>query len=181
MATTTKSKKTKKKPDMPTEYHHVLKNVGAFIEYWGFKAVHGKIWAAIFLAKEPVDANFIIAQLQLSKAAISLGIKDLLKYNVIQEVEKSGPSTQKYVTNPDMVEVICNVLRLREKKMLQSIVNCSKSLNEKPLSADSALSSQRVQQLQKMSEQAHSVLDQMLQFQSVDLKQMSMLLGFGSL
>jgi DNA-binding transcriptional regulator GbsR (MarR family) len=181
MATTTKSKKTKKKTEMPSEYYQVLKNVGAFMEYWGFKAVHGKIWAAIFLAKEPVDANFIISQLQLSKAAISLGIKDLLKYDVIHEVEKEGPSTQKYVSNPEMVDVICNVLRQREKKMLQTIVHCSKSLGEKPLSGDSALCSVRVQQLQKMSEQAHTVLDQMLQFQAVDFKQMSMLLGFGSL
>jgi DNA-binding transcriptional regulator GbsR (MarR family) len=177
MSQIVKSKKNKKKAEMPSEYYQVLKNVGSFMEYWGFKAVHGKIWACIFLAKDPVDANFIISQLQLSKAAISLGIKDLLYYNVILEVEKEGPSTQKYVSNPDLVDVICNVLRQREKKMLQTIVGFSKSLSEKTTSSESGLDAQRVQQLKKMSEQAHTILDQILQMQLVSLKEMSTLLG----
>jgi DNA-binding transcriptional regulator GbsR (MarR family) len=177
MSVIIKNKKNKKKAEMPPEYYHVLKNVGAFMEYWGFKAVHGKIWACIFLAKEPVDANFIISQLQLSKAAISLGLKDLLYYNVILEVEKEGPSTQKYKANPDLVDVICNVLRQREKKMLQTIVGFSKSLSEKTATSENGLDSQRVQQLRKMSEQAHTVLDQMLQMQIVSLTEMSALLG----
>ena len=101
MRASTKQKKNKKKQELPSEYHQLLKSVGAFMEYWGFKAVHGKIWAAVYLSKEPVDANFMISQLQLSKAAISLGIKDLLHYDVIREVPKNGPSTQKYSSNPE--------------------------------------------------------------------------------
>ncbi len=165
---------------MPSDYYLVLKSVGSFMEYWGFKSVHGKIWACIYLSKDPVDANFIISQLQLSKAAISLGIKDLLEYDVILEVEKSGPSTQKYISNPDMVEVICNVLRQREKKMLQMIVQASKSLGDKSVPADSPLNPKRVQHLRKMSEQAHNVLEQMLMFQMVNFKEMSHLLGLGA-
>lgn len=180
MSTGPKTKKIKKNAEMPADYYLVLKSVGSFMEYWGFKSVHGKIWACIYLSKDPVDANFIISQLELSKAAVSLGIKDLLQYEVIIEVEKSGPSTQKYISNPDMVEVICNVLRQREKKMLQTIVQSTKSLGDKTLPAESPLSAKRIQHLKKMSEQAHAVLEQMLMFQMVNFKEMSHLLGFGT-
>ncbi len=150
------------------------------MEYWGFKSVHGKIWTAVFLSKEPVDANFMISQLQLSKAAISLGVKDLLTYDVIREVPKRGPSTQKYISNPDLMEVIFNVLRQRERKMLQAVVQSAKALGEKSLD-DSPLSSQKNLQIRKMSEHAQMLLESMLQLQSSHMKDLSALLGAGSL
>ncbi len=180
MRTSTKTKKNSKKQELPTEYHQLLKSVGAFMEYWGFKAVHGKIWAVTFLSKDPVDANFIISQLQLSKAAISLGIKDLLHYDVIREVPKDGPSTQRYISNPDLMEVICNVLRQREKKMLQVVVQYSKALGEKSLD-ETPLCSQKTLQLRKMTEQAHVLLDSMLQLQTLHLGEISSLMGAGRL
>ena len=180
MRASTKQKKAKKKQELPTEYHQLLKSVGAFMEYWGFKAVHGKIWAAVYLSKDPVDANFMISQLQLSKAAISLGLKDLLHYDVIREVPKKGPSTQKYISNPDLMDVVCNVLRQREKKMLQVVVQCSKALGEKSLE-DSPLSAQKNIQLRKMSEQAHVLLESMLLLHPVHLKEISDLMGAGTL
>lgn len=179
MRASTKQKKNKKKQELPSEYHQLLKSVGTFMEYWGFKAVHGKIWAAVYLSKDPIDANFMISQLQLSKAAISLGIKDLLHYDVIREVPKNGPSTQKYISNPDLMEVICNVLRQREKKMLQMVVQCSKALSEKSIE-ESPLSSQKNIQLRKMTEQAHVLLDSMLQLQTLNFKDISVLMGAGS-
>jgi DNA-binding transcriptional regulator GbsR (MarR family) len=172
--------KNKKKQELPTEYYQLLKSVGAFMEYWGFKAVHGKIWTAVYLSKDPVDANFMISQLQLSKAAISLGIKDLLHYNVIHEVPKNGPSTQKYISNPDLMDVICNVLRQREKKMLQVVVQYSKALSEKSL-VDSPLSAQKNTQLRKMTEQAHVLLESMLQLQTFSFQDISTFTGAGSL
>ncbi|MBY0383995.1 hypothetical protein K2X05_02460 [bacterium] len=175
MALATQNKKSKKKSEMPSEYHQTLDNVGEFMEYWGFKAVHGKIWACIFLAHEPVDANFIISQLRLSKASISLGIKDLLFYEVIQEVPKSGPSTQKYASNSDLAGVICNVLRQREKKMLQMIVRSSKALSDKDLN-DLPLHPQKVEQLHNMTQQAQFILEQVLLFQNISLKEISSLL-----
>lgn len=175
MPQATQNKKVKKKSEMPSEYLQTLQNVGAFMEYWGFKAVHGKIWACIFLAREPVDANFIISQLRLSKASISLGIKDLLFYEVIQEVQKTGPSTQKYVSNSDLTGVICNVLRQREKKMLQMIVRTSKELSDKSLD-ELPLHPQKVEQLHKMAQQAQFVLEQVLLFQNISLKEISSLL-----
>ena len=175
MAQAKLNKKTRNRAEMPPEYHQTLEHVGAFMEYWGFKAVHGKIWACIFLAQEPVDANFIISQLRLSKASISLGIKDLLFYEVIQEVQKSAPSTQKYISNSDLTGVICNVLRKREKKMLQMIVRTSKALSDQTLD-DLSLHPQKVEQLYKMSQQAQFILEQVLLFQNISLKEISSLL-----
>lgn len=167
----TKKNKSAGKLSLPESYLAVLKSVGQFMEYWGFKEVHGQVWACIFLAEAPVDANHIIQHLQLSKAAISLALKDLLYYKVIIELEKTEPSTRKYKSNPDLTEVICHVLRSREKHMLAAVVNASKSLLNLPKEEYQRvhLSKEKVQGLKEMTEGAQQVLEQMLRQQNVDL------------
>ena len=167
----TAKQKTNSKSHLPPAYSEVLKGIGSFIQYWGFKDVHGQVWGCIFMAKEPVDANHIIQHLQLSKAAVSLAIKDLLEYRVILELEKTKPSTRKFVSNPDLVEVICNVLRFREKHMLSVIAAASKSLLQAtPEEYERAhISKEKVENLKEMTEGAQFVLEQMLRHQNIDL------------
>ena len=93
--------------------------VGSFIEYWGFKKVHGKIWTLTFLSPEPVDANYLKDTLKISKALTSMSLKDLIHYRVLLEVEKERPGTQKYRANPNITEVILDVVKNRELIMLE--------------------------------------------------------------
>lgn len=159
------------KNDLPEAYIQVLKSIGLFMQYWGFKEVHGQVWTCIFLAEEPVDANHIISHLKLSKAAVSLAIKDLVDYKVIMEVEKTKPSTRKYVSNSDLADVVLNVLRYREREMLKRVVNSVRTLKElKPEELSKAnISTDRTQALQEMSEGAHLLLEQILKEDDVEV------------
>ncbi len=116
-----------KKSEMSSKAAALVDGVGDFIEYWGFKKIHGKIWTLIFLAEKPVDANYLINHLGVSKALVSMSIKDLLHYNVILESPEKR-STLHYVSNPKMVDVIFEVLMAREAKMLLKIKKACESL-----------------------------------------------------
>lgn len=143
--------------------------VGQFIEYWGFKEVHGRIWTMIFLSPEPVDANFLIDQLQVSKALVSMSIKDLLYYNVIFEVAKDKPGTQKYAINPDITTVILDVIRKRELVMLQEIQKKFTELNDVVKSKkEDVVSRDRLKDLDFMIDSAHLLLKGMVAGQNVD-------------
>ncbi len=149
------------KSHLPRAYAELLLQVGNFMEHWGFKQVHGQVWACVFLSEHPVDARHIIEHLKVSKAAVSLAIKDLIDYEVIEELEKTKPSTRKYVSNPDLCEVILNVLRGREKPMLASVVDTAQAF----LALGSAelqrvhVSSERVKELKAMATSAHEILE----------------------
>ena len=95
--------------------------IGDFIQYWGFKKVHGQIWATIFLSKSPIDATTIVKRLRVSKALVSLAIKDLLKYEVIQACGTGDRRRTLYQSHPDLIYVISNVLINRESKLLHKI------------------------------------------------------------
>lgn len=105
----------------PPELRELASQIGHFIQYWGFKKVHGQIWSYIFLAKQPVDATTLVQRLNVSKALVSLAIKDLLKYNVIQVAGKGERRKILFESNPDLMKVICSVLKQREMKLLESI------------------------------------------------------------
>lgn len=104
--------------------------IGDFIQYWGFKKVHGQIWTTIFLSKEPIDATTIVKRLRVSKALVSLAIKDLLDFEVVQVVGKGSRRKTLYQSHPDLIYVISRVLIAREQKLLSEIMTKHCEVNE---------------------------------------------------
>lgn len=117
-----------KEQDTLPELHELAEQIGEFIHYWGFKRVHGRIWTHLFLAKKPLDAADLVRQMSISKALVSISLRELLDYEVIQEVGKSPRGTNLYRTNPDILSVILSVLRQREKRMLSRVQAAHESL-----------------------------------------------------
>lgn len=157
---------------IPPELEDLANEVGDFICYWGFKKIHGKIWSHIFLAEQPVDAGQLMQRLGVSKALISLSLNDLLRYDVIKESAKSSRGTQTYIANPDVLDVILNVLRRRERKMLAKAETSFKMLSS--LNSDSLkraqLNTERIQAIGVMISQAQNALLSFLELSTVDLK-----------
>lgn len=155
----------------PPELEELASEVGEFICYWGFKKIHGRIWTHIYLAEHPLDAGQLMQRLKVSKALISLSLNDLLKYDVILESGKSTRGTQTYIPNPDVLDVILNVLRRRERKMLTKAETSHKLLSS--LSEESQkrarLSKDRIAALGKMIHQAQNALSSLLELATVDL------------
>jgi DNA-binding transcriptional regulator GbsR (MarR family) len=156
--------------DSPT-FLELAEKVGSFIEYWGFKQVHGKIWTLIFLSPQPVDANFLKDSLKISKALTSMSLKDLLYYNVIEEVAKDKPGTQKYRMNPDITQVILDIINKRELKMLEEIQgSCKKAMDKTKQGTRVAICPKRLEELVDMVNGAHVLLKGMTAGQQVDFQ-----------
>lgn len=112
------------------ELEEFANQVGLFMEYWGFKKVHGQIWSHIYLSREPLDAAELMRRLQISKALVSISLKELLDFEVIEETGKSARGTRLYRAREDLGAVILDTLRRRERKMMARIL-ASYSLLEK--------------------------------------------------
>ena len=149
---------------VPPEMEELAEQIGSFIEYWGFKKIHGQIWTHIFLAKEPICSTTLVKRLNVSKALISLAIKDLLEYDVIQVAGKGDHRKILFQSNSDLIKVICSVLRMRERKMLAQISSSFKNL--KKLKADDKfvcpLDPEKTEELGQMIETAEQTLDSVI-------------------
>lgn len=152
---------------------NVIDGIGDFIEYWGFKKIHGKIWAIIFLAEKPVDAKYIINNLEVSKALVSMSLKDLLAYEVILE-SKEKKSTLHYESNPYMGDVIMNVLMNREARLLSQLKSSCELLNCLDLEKiQPSISQARSKKLSQMVNMADTGLKTFLKLQQFNFKEMS--------
>lgn len=155
---------------VPPELENLANEVGDFICFWGFKKVHGRLWTHLFLANEALDAGQLMHRLKVSKALISLSLNDLLRFEVILESGKSARGTQTYVANPNVLDVIMNVLRRREKKMLARAEETQKMLAQSAPEnlAAAQVSTCRLGSLGAMIQQAQVAFDGLLELTSVD-------------
>lgn len=145
-------------PKLHPQVFELATSIGDFIEYWGFKQIHGKIWTLIFLSNKPVDANYLIEKLEVSKSLISMSIKDLLEYNVIQRHDTIN-GTVHYQANPDIWSVIQNVLLSREAKLLVKIKSdCNKVKKINPEEISDSVSKKQLKQLAQMTGTATKTL-----------------------
>ncbi len=103
------------------ELEEFADQVGEFMEYWGFKKIHGQIWCHLYLSTDPMDAAELIRRLGISKALVSISLKDLLEFAVIEESGKSERGTRLYRARDDLAAAILETLRRRERKLMSRI------------------------------------------------------------
>lgn len=157
--------------EVPPEFEDLADQIGEFIHHWGFKKVHGKIWTHLILSEEPLDAGELIRRLRISKALASMSIRDLMEYQVILEAGKSSRGTILYKPNLEVSNVIINVLRRREKRIIsriQSSYKMVRDLNQderKRLQIDPS----RFKLLGELVKSAERSLDAMIAMSEMDL------------
>jgi DNA-binding transcriptional regulator GbsR (MarR family) len=150
------------------ELEEFASEVGQFMEYWGFKKVHGQIWCHIYLSQQPLDAAELMRRLSISKALVSISLKELLDFAVIEEAGKSERGTRLYKPREDLGATILDTLRRRERKMMARI-RTSHSLLERLDPQELQLNGierQKVALLGMLIRLVEQSLDQMIKRQS---------------
>ncbi len=85
---------------------------GAFIEYWGHKRAHGRVWAWLALSARPYTQAELVRTLGMSKAAVSQTMSEL---EALGLVRRTGTQrTAPWVAELDFWGVVAEQLRRRE-------------------------------------------------------------------
>jgi DNA-binding transcriptional regulator GbsR (MarR family) len=108
---------------------NVARGVGSFIRYWGFRRIHGEIWALLYLSKKPLSGADLLRLLDVSKALVSPALKQLEKEGLIYEVESENAKVKRYAAADDVGAVIRRVIAKRESKMISETQNAFQQLN----------------------------------------------------
>ncbi|MBQ47428.1 MAG: hypothetical protein CMP10_08150 [Zetaproteobacteria bacterium] len=135
-------------------------NIGKFIEYWGFKSIHGRLWTLIYLAEEPISTPELVKILSVSKGLVSVGINELLEHGLIRKAEKVSGGGQTFVAEDDIGSVVRKVLRDRELKLLMSTqvkINELKSFSPRELEI-AGINPERLEQLANLTDTHKNVL-----------------------
>ncbi len=164
-------KKTEKphKPEklskpLPKDLIELEKVIGQFMEYWGFKSIHGRIWAHIYTSKEPLDSIELMKRLRVSKGLMSMAMRELIQYEVVKADHVGRHGSTFYVSNPDLLKVITGVLRIRETKMIVQAQKACEALQKLKLNEmeSAGLEPQKIQTVLDLTLSAKFLLDAFL-------------------
>lgn len=93
--------------------------LGELVHNWGFKRIHGRIWTRLFLSSRPLDAADLIEQLDISKALVSISLRELLDLRAVEDCGRSARGTNLYRANGNLNEIYLSLLKNRERMMLE--------------------------------------------------------------
>jgi DNA-binding transcriptional regulator GbsR (MarR family) len=140
---------------------------GDFIEYWGFKSIHGRVWAYLALLGEGHSQAELAKRLGVSRASVNLAISELASYGLVKPL--SDRHHAPYEANLDVWPVITQVLQQREWSLIERArLSLERLIELAPqVEASAALSTEppaelfkleRVKRLLQMTEWAQSIL-----------------------
>ncbi|MGE0762592.1 MAG: GbsR/MarR family transcriptional regulator [Bdellovibrionales bacterium] len=137
--------------------------VGDFIRHWGFRRIHGQIWAVLFLGRAAMSGADLTRVLKVSKALVSPALAELESYKLVRPRGGDG-KTRRYVANPEVVAVIREVLKNREQRLIETAQKRMADLCEvSAQQTNSKLDPERMQLVGDMIQTAHHGLDFILQ------------------
>lgn len=88
--------------------------VGLVIEAWGFKRNEGRVWALVYLRGRPLTAQDLQDALGLSKGAVSMVVRELERWGVVDRLREPGEALWSYRARTDFLSMIRRVLVERE-------------------------------------------------------------------
>lgn len=150
--------------NMLPETHALAEQIGELVYSWGFKRIHGRLWTHLLLSKKPLDAADFVRLMGISKALVSITLRELMELDVIQLAGKSARGTQTYRANTRLQDVFAAVLHRRERPAVAKVKNAFESLNGTPAEtrSESGLSNENVAQLGDWIARGSRMLDAFL-------------------
>lgn len=91
--------------------------VGAFIEAWGFRAIHGRVWALLMLKGQALPQAEIAELLGVSRSLVNLAVSELTDYGLVRPAGTTRNAP--YEASIDIWPTITDVLRSREWMLVE--------------------------------------------------------------
>ena len=107
--------------DKNDKLNELIDGVGSFIEYWGFRKIHGRIWARIYVSDRPLSTPEIVSSLGVSKTLVSGALNELLEHKLVLKVGQVKFGGVTYIACPNPAEVVREVVRNRELILFEKI------------------------------------------------------------
>lgn len=123
--------------------------VGNVIEFWGFKRNQGRVWALLYLRDEALTAMEIEHELSLSKGGVSMLLRDLERWGVVQRVRAPEATAWRFQAETDLFRMVARVIEDREASFVARV---KADLSEaRRLAQQARVSAEKLSRLDKMN------------------------------
>ncbi len=96
---------------------------GQMANHWGINRTMAQIHALLMISHEPVTAEQIMDELQISRGNVSMNLRDLINWGIVRRTSLPGDRRDFFVTEHDIWAMFQIILRERKKRELDPILN----------------------------------------------------------
>lgn len=83
---------------------------------WGINRTMAQVHALLFISPEPLCANDIMAELQISRGNVSMALRELIAWGIVNRVHIKGERREFYTTEKDVWTLFRIIARERKKR-----------------------------------------------------------------
>lgn len=83
---------------------------------WGINRTMAQVHALLFISPEPLCANDIMDELQISRGNVSMALRELIAWGIVNRVHIKGERREFYTTEKDVWTLFRIIARERKKR-----------------------------------------------------------------
>lgn len=103
---------------------------GVFGSSWGINRTMAQIHALLLMAPDPLNADEIMAGLQISRGNANMNIRELINWGIVEKVLKPGDRKEYFIAEKDIWKVAMRIMKERKKRELDPIISTMEQIKE---------------------------------------------------
>lgn len=90
---------------------------------WGINKAMAQIHALLLLATEPLSAEAIMEELQMSRGNVNMNLRALMAWGIVRKEHKVGERKEFFTTGKDVWDLAKQVSKERRRREIEPILN----------------------------------------------------------
>lgn len=138
---------------LPSLTQSFVMHFGEMGSRWGISRTVGQIYALLFLAPEPLNAEDIVDRLGFSRSNVSMGLKELQSWNLVRLSHLPNDRREYFSTPDDLWEIVRTLIEERKKREIDpTLTMLRETLMVEPVTDDERYAQKRMQEMHEMIE-----------------------------
>ncbi|MDE2094593.1 MAG: GbsR/MarR family transcriptional regulator [Burkholderiales bacterium] len=145
---------------------------------WGINRTVGQIYALIFVAPAPLNAEDIAEKLEFSRSNVSMGLKELQAWRLVHLRHQSGDRREYFEAPSDAWEIFRTLAEERRRREIEPTLSMLRNaLLEEPASDEDRIAIERMRGMHDLIELTMTWFDDV---QRMDQQTLSRLMKMGA-
>ena len=140
---------------------------------WGINRTVGQIYALLFLSDRPLNAEAITEVLGVSRSNVSMGLKELESWRLVQRRHQPGDRREYYTALDDVWQIVRTLAEERRKREVDPTLSMLRDvLMETPSSAEERHAQAKMREMHELIDLLTGWADEMLRLDNAKLAQL---------
>ncbi|MET3513179.1 DNA-binding transcriptional regulator GbsR (MarR family) [Pseudacidovorax sp. 1753] len=146
------------RPDLPELHRQFVDHFGEMGSRWGINRTVGQIYALLFLSQRPLNAEEISETLSFSRSNVSMGLKELQAWRLVQLRHLAGDRREYFETPGEVWDIFRVLAEERRRREIEPTLSMLRNaLLQEPATEEERHAQQRMREM-------HDLIDRLVRW-----------------